>query len=93
MPNSMRARGSVGVSIGLREDQTPNIVVCDQKGRTRVEIRLYDDDGEGDGEYPSIALLGYAGRTRAYMTATPHDYGEIGVEDDNRGSVLLNDCG
>lgn len=86
----LRADGSIGVSISLSKDQTPNIIVRDQKGRTRVEIRLYD---EGEGEYPSIALTGYDGRTRAYMTVTPHNYGEVGVVDDNRGTVLLNECG
>ena len=83
----LRANGSVGVSIGLREDQTPNITVRDQTGRVRIEIRLYDDNGE----YPSIGLTGYDGRPRAYMTATPHDYGDVGVIDDNNGTVLLQE--
>lgn len=87
----LRADGNAAVSIELHEDQTPSIMVRDQKGRVRIEIRLYDDYGEGDGQYPSVALTGYDGRPRAYMTATPHGYGEIGVTDDNKGTVLLNE--
>ena len=85
----LRQDGSIGVSISFDSGETPNILLRDRQGRIKANIRLYDDQGLGDGEYPSISVKGYDGRSFAYMTAAPYDYGELGLMDENGRPVVL----